>query len=216
MSGDPIFIRRDTKGNLIEYKHLMSPTETLMNKRILLVTDTIAFTFENSGEARGLIDAISETMLCLDSISNEPIKLIISSPGGSLLGGFALYDAIKAVDSPVWTFGRVCASMATLLLSAGEKGHRYVYPNSFTMLHLPLVVQTGATDTRLHAIRAVEAERRKDRMVDLLLECGIKKTKEQLLEDIDREYWMDARETVEYGLADEVIRGGFLLTDKGI
>lgn len=210
---EPMFIRKTNSGKPVQFECLMTPTEVLLNKRILHLNGTIAFTLEREDGQRGTVDIISEALLCLDTVSNDPIKLIISSPGGSVVGAFSLYDIIRAIDSPVWTFGRICHSGAALILAAGDRGHRYVYHNTFTMLHLPHLSERGGggTDTDTNLIRAKQYMRERDRMVELFIECGIKKTKEQLLEDIDREFWLDAKEVVEYGLADEVIRGGLLL-----
>ena len=122
---DPMFIRQCEDGTLIRSETLMSPTEVLFNKRILQITKPVYFTFQMEAE-RGLVDIISEALLCLDAVSSDPIKLIISCPGGSVLGIFALYDTIKSIDSPVWTFGRFSMSGVALLLAAGDKGHRYV------------------------------------------------------------------------------------------
>ena len=208
---DPLLIRRGREGELIPNENLMAPVEFLTNRRILQITNVIGFSFETEG-GRGLVDIISEALLCLDAISNDPIKLIISCSGGSVYGTFALYDAIKSTDSPVWTFGRACMSGGALLLAAGEKGHRYVYPNTFSMLHLiQIYSRSGVTDSKTDAIRSAEFTRNKDRMIELLMECGVNKTPEKINEDIDRELWMDAKETVAYGLADHVIRGGILL-----
>ena len=191
----------------------MSPAETLLNKRILLLNNWLYFNFEVPGEASAQVNAISDALRAFDSISNQPIKLIISSLGGSLLGAFALYDAIKSVDSPVWTFGHLCGSGAALILAAGDKGHRYVYPNCFTMLHQPQIITstTAGEDVSLREIRTKEFVRKKNTLVGLLIESGVKKTPKQVRKDIDREFWLDAKETVEYGLADKVIRGGLLL-----
>jgi ATP-dependent Clp protease protease subunit len=208
---DPLLIRRGKGDKLIANENLMSPGELLVNKRILQLSDVVSCTFEVS-QGRGNADIFSEALLCLDAISNDPIKLIISCSGGSVHGVFSLYDTIKAIDSPVWTFGKVCMSGGALLLAAGEKGHRYVYPNSFSMLHLlQISSRSGITDSRTDAIRSAEFTRQKDRMIELLIECGVNKTHDKINEDIDRELWMDAKETVTYGLADHIIRGGVLL-----
>ena len=207
-----LFIRRGADGAPIDSKHLMSPAEILANKRILRVTSQLSFDFESDGGERGLVDALGEMMLCLDSDSNDPIKLLISSPGGNLMGAFALYDVIKSVDSPVWTFGHCCMSGAAILLAAGEKGHRYLYPNSTIMLHLPQVMPASMPmDTKTNQIITQESLRQRDRAVSLLIECGVNKTQEKVLEDIDRVLIMNAEEAVAYGLADKVIRGGLLL-----
>jgi len=212
---DPMLTRRGSNGELIAAEDLMAPAEVLLNKRIVQINRGVAFTWEDT-QPRGLADIISEALICLDSMSNEPIKLIISCPGGSAYAVFALYDAIKSIDSPVWTFGRACMSGGTLLLAAGEKGHRYVYPNSYTMLH-PLQIYShpgGVTTTEIDKSRSIAFIRQEDRMIELLIECGVNKTAKEIKKNIRADLYMDARETVNYGLADRVIRGGLLLDDR--
>lgn len=209
---DPMFTRRGSDGKLIRTEELMPPAEILVNKRILQINRNIACTYEDA-QPRGLADIISEALLCLDSMSHEPIKLIISCPGGTMYAAFALYDAIKATESPIWTFGRVCMSNGALLLAAGERGRRYIYPNTFAMLHLVQVTTTveSTRDSQTEKIRNAHLQAVKDRMVQLYIDCGVNRTAKQINKDIDRELYLNADEIVEYGLADKVIRGGYLL-----
>ena len=208
---DPVLTRRGNNGKLIAMDEIMAPAEALLNKRILQITRSVTFTWEDT-QLRGLMDIISEALIYLDSVSNEPIKLIISCPGGSAYAIFALYDVIKSVDSPVWTFGRICYSGGALLLAAGEKGHRYVYPNSYSMLHpLQIYSRPGVTTTETDESRSSAFIEQESRMINLLIECGVNKPPKQIKKDIRADLYMDARETVAYGLADKVIRGGMLL-----
>ena len=86
---DPLLIRRGSEGELITTDEIMAPAEALLNKRIIQITRAVAFTWEDT-QLRGLMDIISEALIYLDSVSNEPIKLIISCPGGSTYAIFAL------------------------------------------------------------------------------------------------------------------------------
>lgn len=153
--------------------------------------------------------AITDTLLLLEKRDSfSPIWLIIDSVGGSIPDGLMLYDAIKTTRAPVYTVGRNCYSMATLILAAGTLGHRFVYPNSAVMLHLPMGSIGG--DAEDMDIQNKEMQKTKLLLVDLLLECGVKKDKKSILKDINRNYWMNADETIMYGLADNKIVKGAL------
>uniref|UniRef100_A0A6M3L1V2 Putative protease n=1 Tax=viral metagenome TaxID=1070528 RepID=A0A6M3L1V2_9ZZZZ len=137
----------------------------------------------------------------LDSLSHEPIKLFITSPGGDLDTTFLFYDVMKRIKSPVITIGDYCASAAAIILAAGSK--RYLSPHAKVMLHLPAGQMGG--DARDWDIQHRQMEKYRNKIVDILIECGAKKNKEDILNDIDRDYWMEPEEAVEYGLADEVL-----------
>lgn len=211
---DPILTRRGSDGKLIKAEELASLSEILLDKRILRIDRNIAYTYQDA-QPRGVTDILTEAFLCLDDISHEPIKLIISSPGGNIYAAYSLCDIMKSIKSPVWTFGVSCLSSGALVLASGEKGHRYIYSSSYTALHLIQVTETGTTqDSKTKDIMNKHLQRVKDRWIELLIEAGVKKTPKQLEKSIDRELWMDAWETVEYGLADYVIKGGGLLDDE--
>ncbi len=143
-------------------------------------------------------------LMAMDSISTEPIKLIITSPGGSLDTTFLLYDTIKMLQSPVYTLGRYCASAAALLLAVGSR--RYVTPHAKTMLHLPAAFfGEEVVAVQDLTIRAKETEKYKEEVVRLLQECGMKRSREQALIEIDRPLWLTAQETIDYGLADLIM-----------
>ena len=137
----------------------------------------------------------------LDSLSHNPIKIFITSPGGDLDSTFLLYDVMKRVQSPIITIGDYCASAAAIILAAGSK--RYLSPHSKVMLHLPAGQMGG--DARDWDIQHKQMEKYRNRVVDILIECGAKKSHNEILNDIDRDYWMEPGEAIIYGLADEII-----------
>lgn len=133
----------------------------------------------------------------------EEITLFINSPGGVVTSGLVIMDTMKMISSPVKT---VCmgmsASMGALLLSAGEKGKREIWPNGRVMIHQPSIggVYGQATDIE---ITAKEIQKTKEKSAEILAEnCG--KTYEQIMKDFDRDYWMDAQEALEYGIVDAI------------
>jgi len=137
----------------------------------------------------------------LDTLSHDPIKLFITSPGGDLDTTFLFYDVMKRIQSPVITIGDYCASAAAILLAAGSK--RYLSPHAKVRLHLPAGQMGG--DARDWDIQHTQMEKYRKAVVDILRECGVKKSHEEILNDIDRDYWMNAEEAINYGLADKII-----------
>lgn len=140
-------------------------------------------------------------LMALDSLSHDPIKIIITSMGGDLDATFLFYDTMKLIKSPVITVGRYCASGAAILLAGGSK--RYLFPHAKVVLHLPAGQMMG--DAKDFEIQHREMEKYKNKMVDILRDCGVKKSCEEILADIDRNFWLEPAEAIEYGLADEIL-----------
>ena len=134
----------------------------------------------------------------------EEIKFFINSPGGVVTSGFIIYDTMKMLKSPVSTICMgLAASMGSILLSGGVKGRRFVYPLSEIMIHQPSLggyMQGVSIDLE---ITAKQTRRVKDISARILAEnCG--KKYEQVMKDFDRDYWLDAKEAIEYGIVDAV------------
>jgi ATP-dependent Clp protease protease subunit len=139
--------------------------------------------------------------------SEEPTKdinLYINSPGGSVTSGLAIYDTIQFVKCDVTTYcvGQA-ASMAAVLLAAGTKGKRFALPNARIMIHQPWGgVQGQASDI---SIQAKEILRMRDRLNEILaLHTG--KPIENIAKDTDRDFFMSAAESRDYGLVDDVVK----------
>lgn len=189
-----LYPRLDKENRLVADEQLVGVREHLASKhRVLHLSGPITRDNELAG-----------VLLALDSLSTDPIKLIITSPGGDLDSAYLLYDTLKLLGSPVWTLGRYAASAAVPLLAVGQK--RYLLPHAKVMLHLP------ATYFREIALEHVEleiyqreAKKYKDRLVEILVECGATKGEEEILGDIDHDFWLEPKEAIEYGLADEVM-----------
>lgn len=140
-------------------------------------------------------------LMALDSISHDPIRLVITSPGGDLDTALLFYDTIRIVKSPIETLGRYCASAAAMLLAAGSK--RYLLPHAKVMLHRPWGRQEG--DARDLEIQNNEMKKYQSKFIDVLVECGAHKTHEDILHDIDRNLWLEPTEAIAYGLVDEIM-----------
>jgi ATP-dependent Clp protease protease subunit len=136
--------------------------------------------------------------------SNKDITLYVNSPGGSVSAGMAIIDTMNFIKPKVST---VCiglaASMGAMILSQGEKGKRFVLPNSEVMIHQPLTgVQGQASDIVIAADNVNKMKRKLIKMISK--STGQKEIKVE--KDMDRNYWMNAEESKKYGIVDGVIK----------
>ncbi len=153
----------------------------------------------NDESAKHVIDRL----LYLDLLNNKEIQLIINSPGGYVTSGFAIYDTIQQIKSPVSTVcSGLAASMGSILLSVGKKGRRFIQPHAKVMIHQPSGGAQGQASNI--EIQAREIIKTKELGAKILSEnCGQKY--EQVMKDFDRDYWMDAEESIAYGIVDGVM-----------
>lgn len=170
-----------------------------------LLKDRIVFI---SGEIDdNLANRVIAELLYLDSTGNEDINIYINSPGGSVSAGMAIYDTMNFVKSDVSTtcLG-IAASMAAFLLSSGKKGKRYILPNADVMIHQPLGGAQGqATDIKIASDRIIDLRKRLNRILSKNTSQSLKKIEK----DTERDNYLSAKESLEYGLIDEII------TEKG-
>ncbi len=135
----------------------------------------------------------------------KPILFVINSPGGSVDSGFAIWDQIKLLSSPVSTLVTgLAASMGSVLSLAAKKGRRFATENSRIMLHQPLIggiIRGQATDLD---IQAKEIIKTRAMLVDIYTEATGKDRK-VIDKAIDRDNWMSAQEALEFGLLDKII-----------
>ncbi len=132
----------------------------------------------------------------------EPISMYINSPGGSITSGLAIYDTMQFIQPPVhtWCVGQA-ASMAALLLAAGEKGHRYALPYSRILIHQPWGGMQGqATDIQIQAREILRLRQ----WLNNVLAKHTGQPLEKIEQDTERDYYMTAEEAVAYGLVDSV------------
>ncbi len=134
------------------------------------------------------------------------IKLYINSPGGEIDAGLAIYDTMQYVQAPVSTIVvGLAASMAAVILAAGEPGRRFALPNSRVMIHQPWGGAQGqATDI---AIRAEQILKMRDKLNRILAQ-HTGQPLERVAQDTDRDFWLDAEEARAYGLVDRVVKRG--------
>lgn len=134
----------------------------------------------------------------------KEITLYINSPGGSVTSGLGLYDTMQMISSPVSTICMgMAASMGAVLLSGGAKGRRFIFPNAEVMIHQPSISSSMEDTAANLIITAEEMKKTKIRLSEILAK-NCSKSLEQVLKDSDRDHWMDAKESVEYGIVDGV------------
>jgi ATP-dependent Clp protease protease subunit len=147
---------------------------------------------------------ITARLLYLDAIDpGKEITFYISSPGGMVTSGMVVYDTMQMISSPVSTICMgMAASMGSILLSGGTKGRRFIFPHGEVMIHQPSGGGRG-TSADLE-IMAEQIQKTKLLGAKILAEnCG--QTIEKVLKDFDRDYWMDAQESIAYGIVDGVL-----------
>ncbi len=134
---------------------------------------------------------------------DKDIFLYINSPGGSIVAGMAIYDTMQYIKPDVNTICvGMAASMGSILLTAGKKGKRKALPNSEVMIHQPLGGTRGqATDIAIHAEHILKT---KDKMNQILAD-RTGQDLEKIKQDVERDYFMSAKQALDYGIIDEII-----------
>ena len=147
---------------------------------------------------------ITDRLLYLEALDpGKEITFYINSPGGMVTSGMVIYDAMQMISSPVST---VCmgmaASMGSILLSGGQKGRRFIFPHGEVMIHQPSGGGRGTSaDLEIMAVQMLKTKQMGARI--LAENCG--HTYEKVMRDFDRDYWMDAHESIAYGIVDNVL-----------
>jgi len=150
-------------------------------------------------------DIVSKLLLLDADKPKTEIKFYINSPGGVVTSGMVMYDTMKMISSSVSTICMgLAASMGSILLSAGTKGKRYIYPHGEVMIHQPSLggyFQATSADIEIHANQIRKTKELGAKI--LAKNCG--KTVDQVMADFDRDYWMDGTEAVAYGIVDHIL-----------
>jgi len=168
-------------------------TERFLKTRTILLT----------GEINKMLgERIIRQLLLLEEASSDPIKVFIDSPGGDADAGFAIFDMMRFVKPQVYAIGMgLVASAGAIILLAAPKERRIGLPNSHYLIHQPLSGMRGvATEIEIHA-RELEKLRRKINQL-IADETGISLA--QVEKDTDRDFWMNAEESVKYGLISRI------------
>jgi len=169
-------------------------TEKMMETRTIIL----------SGEVdKDLAEKVVTQLLLLEAAGDDPIKVFIDSPGGDVDAGYAIFDMIRFVKPEVYTIGMgLVASAGALIILAAPKEHRFGFPNSHYLIHQPLSGIRGvATEIEIHA-KELEKLRLK---LNLLISEETGQDISKVEKDTDRDYWMNAEESTEYGLISKII-----------
>ena len=187
-------------------------TPNIMEERQLNVTQMDVFSrlmmdriiFLGTPIDSQVANIIQAQLLFLDSADRgKDISIYINSPGGSVYDGFGIYDTMQFIGSKVATICTgMAASMAAVLLVAGEKGRRSVLPHSRVMIHQPSGGARGvASDMEINLREMLKL---KEELYNIIsLHSG--QPYEKVEKDSDRDYWMTAQEALEYGMVDTIL-----------
>lgn len=167
----------------------------LLKDRIIMISGEV-------NEAMASV-VVSELLYLQSENPDAPIHMYINSPGGSVVDGLAIVDTMNLISCPVYTYcvGQ-CASMGSIFLVSGEKGHRYALPNSRIMIHQ---VSGGSQGTYEDMKRSINEAGRLNELLAGILATGTNKTLKTVKNDMDRDYFMSADEALKYGIVDKII-----------
>lgn len=171
--------------------------ELLIKKRRVFLSDSV--------HDQSALAVIRKLWFLEDQEPGKPILFVINSPGGAVDSGFAIWDQIHMITSPVYTLVTgLAASMGSILSLSAAPGKRFATPNVRIMIHQPLisgVIQGQATDLE---IQAKEIIKTRESLIAIYME-KTGKDKKTIEKALDRDTWMNAEEAKAFGLIDEVI-----------
>lgn len=169
----------------------------LLERRQIFISEAIT--------AKSAKKFISDLLALEADKPGTPITLFLNSPGGEVNSGFAIYDTIRFISSPVTIINTgLCASIATVINVAAKKNRRFSMPNAKFLIHQPLIpgqVYGQASDLEITA-REILKTREK---INKLLSSETGTPLEKVEKDTVRDYWMNAQEAVEYGLVSRIV-----------
>ncbi len=167
----------------------------LMLERIIFIGTAIDETVANIIQAQ---------LLFLDSVDpSKDIQIYFNTPGGTIYGGMAIYDTMQYINPDIsCTCTGLAASMGAVLLAAGTKGKRYSLKHSRVMLHQPYGYTGGqASDIEIDVEHLKNMQKDLYEIISLHTGQNIKKIEK----DVDRDFWMDAKQAIDYGIIDQII-----------
>ena len=170
-------------------------TRELLDGRTVLVTGQVD---------ERLAERTMAKLLLLDQRSSDPIRVILSSPGGHVESGFAIHDVMRFIKAPITTIGAGwVASIAVPILFAAPREKRFALPNTRFLIHQPWssFSQGQASDI---SIMAKELLKLRDRLNEMIAE-ETGQDLDKVRRDSDRDYWLNAEEAKEYGLVTRIV-----------
>lgn len=157
---------------------------------------------------------VAQLLYLSNEDSDAPIQMYINSPGGQVYAGLAIYDTMQMISNPLNTVAvGVTASFGTVLLTGGTPGQRYALPHATMHIHQPLGGAQGqATDIEIQANEILRLRKQ----INNILAHHTGKDLEQVREDTERDYWLNAQEATDYGLVDKILEPAKLKNAAGI
>ena len=156
-------------------------------------------------EDRTAKDIVNRLLLLDADDPGKEINFFINSPGGVVTSGMVIYDVMQMIQSPVRTICMgLAASMGSILLAGGTKGKRAIFPNGEVMIHQPSLggyMRGVSADLEIHAIQIKKTKE----MGAKILSEATGQPYDRVLRDLERDFWMDAQGSIEYGIVDEII-----------
>lgn len=167
----------------------------LLNDRVIMITEQI------DDHMMGVI--VSQLLYLEAEDSEEPIHIYISSPGGSVMAGLAILDTMQLISAPVYTYAMgMVASMAAVIFTCGESGHRYILPNAEIMIHQPLGGTQGqASDIEIQANHIISLKKRLYKIISKATGKNVR----TIEKESDRDNYFEAAKAIEFGLADTIL-----------
>jgi len=167
----------------------------LLNDRVIMITEQI------DDHMMGVI--VSQLLYLEAEDAEEPIHIYISSPGGSVMAGLAILDTMQLITAPVHTYAMgMVASMAAVIFTCGEKGHRYILPNAEVMIHQPLGGTQGqASDIEIQANHIISLKKRLYKIISKATGKNVR----TIEKESDRDNYFEAAKAIEFGLADTIL-----------
>ncbi len=149
---------------------------------------------------------ITEKLLYLEvDAPGKDITFYVNSPGGSITAGMAIYDTMKLISSPITVVVTgMAASMGSILLCGASKGRRHLYPHSRVLIHQPLISGRMIGPASDINIQAKEMEKLRQEL-NQILATSSGQPLERINKDTDRDFYLNAKEAIEYGLADKIV-----------
>lgn len=183
------------------------PMDMVIQKKFLEARKVFLWGEINDDSAK----AVTEKLLYLElQDSTKPISFYINTPGGSITAGMAIYDTMQLIKSPISVIVTgLAASMGSILLSGAPKGNRFLYPHARVLIHQPLImghIEASAVDIHIHA---QEMEKSREELNKILAKAS-GQSLEKIMKDTDRDFYLNAEESIAYGLADKIITTGIL------
>ncbi|MFA5257846.1 MAG: ATP-dependent Clp protease proteolytic subunit [Opitutales bacterium] len=176
--------------------------EPMIQKRFVQERKVFFWTDTNDEACRKAV----EKLLYLEAVDPcKEITFYLNSPGGSITSGMALFDTMRIINSPIKVVVMgMAASMGSILLCAGKKGSRFLFPHSRVLIHQPLIsgrMMGSAVDIN---IQALEMERLRMELNNILAVASGQPL-DKICRDTDRDFYMTAKEAIDYGLADGIV-----------